>query len=62
MVGIKGKSGGKRTGAGRPKSTETKTIISLRIDPDLAAYVNKQGNRSRFINECIRKNKEAKQP
>ena len=53
--------GGKRAGAGRPKSEVTKTIMSLRIDPDLIDYVNMQDNKSKFINECIRKNKEAKQ-
>lgn len=61
MVGIKGKSGGKRAGTGRPKSEVTKTIMSLRIDPDLINYVNMQDNKSKFINDCIRKNKEAKQ-
>ena len=35
--------------------------MSLRIDPDLIDYVNMQDNKSKFINECIRKNKEAKQ-
>lgn len=59
MVGIKGKSGGKRTGAGRPKSSLAKTIMSLRIDPDLIDYVNLQENKSKFINNCIRKQKEA---
>lgn len=60
MDAIKTK-GGKRTGAGRPKSEATKTIMSLRIDPDLIDYVNMQENKSKFINDCIRKNKEAKQ-
>lgn len=61
MVGIKGKSGGKRAGAGRPKSESTKTIMSLRIDPDLIDYVNLQENKSKFINECIRKQIETTQ-
>ena len=54
MVGIKNKSGGKRKGAGRPKSDNRKQIISLRIEPDLIEYVNSKKNRSEFINNCIR--------
>lgn len=54
MVGIKNKSGGKRKGAGRPKSDNPKQIISLRIEPDLIKYVNSKKNRSEFINNCIR--------
>lgn len=54
MVGIKNKSGGKRKGAGRPKSDSPKQIISLRIEPDLIEYVNSKKNRSEFINNCIR--------
>ena len=53
MVGIKNKSGGKRKGAGRPKSDNPKQIISLRIEPDLIEYVNSKKNRSEFINNCI---------
>lgn len=54
MVGIKNKSGGKRKGAGRPKSDNPKQIISLRIEPGLIEYVNSKKNRSEFINNCIR--------
>nr|DAZ41773.1 MAG TPA: hypothetical protein [Caudoviricetes sp.] len=54
MVGIKNKSGGKRKGAGRPKSDNPKQIISLRIEHDLIEYVNSKKNRSEFINNCIR--------
>ena len=54
MVGLKNKSGGKRKGAGRPKSDNPKQIISLRIEPDLIEYVNSKKNRSEFINNCIR--------
>lgn len=60
MDAIKTK-GGKRAGAGRPKSEVTKTIMSLRIDPDLIDYVNMQENKSKFINDCIRKQKETTQ-
>jgi len=57
MVGIKGKSGGKREGAGRPKAELTKPIISLRLESDLVDYVSKKENKSKFINDCIRKEK-----
>ena len=58
MVGIKGKSGGKRQGSGRPKSEQTKFIMSLRLEPDLVDYVSQKENKSKFINDCIRKEKE----
>lgn len=57
MVGVKGKSGGKREGAGRPKSEQTKSIMSLRLDPDLVEYVASKENKSKFTNYCIRKEK-----
>lgn len=57
MVGIKGKSGGRREGAGRPKAEQTKSIMSLRLDPDLVSYVSLKENKSKFINDCIRKEK-----
>ena len=57
MVGTKGKSGGKREGAGRPKSEKTKSIMSLRLDSDLVGYVSSKENKSKFINDCIRKEK-----
>lgn len=55
MVGVKGKSGGKRQGAGRPKSDQVKSIMSLRLEPDLMDYVSQKENKSKFINDCIRK-------
>lgn len=58
MAGVKGKSGGKREGAGRPRSGQTKPVISLRLDPDLFEYVSLKKNKSKFINGCIRKEKE----
>lgn len=56
MAGIKGKSGGKRTGAGRPGGVSQKAI-SVRVDLDLIPYLESQPNRNRFINDCIRKQK-----
>jgi len=38
---------------GRPKNTTTKQY-SLKLDLDLVDLVQKQTNRNRFINECIR--------
>ena len=54
MTGIKGKSGGAREGAGRPKSEMPKPIIQFRIDTDLIDFINSTKNRSKLINECIR--------
>lgn len=58
MTGVKGKSGGRREGAGRPKLEKTKSIMSLRLDSDLVKYVSSKENKSKFINSCIRKEKE----
>lgn len=55
MAGIKGKSGGKRQGAGRPKAEQVKPIISIRLETDLVDYVSQKENKSKFINYCIRK-------
>lgn len=53
----KNKHGGRREGAGRPAGW-TKTAISLRIDNDLLEFVKTKPNRSKFINSCIRKEKD----
>lgn len=53
----KNKHGGRRKGAGRPAGW-TKTAISLRIDNDLLEFVKTKPNRSKFINSCIRKEKD----
>ena len=47
--------GGRRPGAGRPKSGNRKTNLSITIEPDLLDYVSRQENKSRFINDCIRR-------
>nr|DAQ27904.1 MAG TPA: hypothetical protein [Caudoviricetes sp.] len=52
MVGIKGKSGGKRIGAGRPAITGK--AYNYKADKDLIPILDKQDNRNRFINEAIR--------
>jgi hypothetical protein len=56
MAGIKGKSGGKREGSGRPSGINQKAI-SVKIDIDLIDYLNSKDNRNRFINDCIREKK-----
>lgn len=57
MVGVKGKSGGKRNGAGRPSGINQKSIL-VKFDIDLIEFLNLQENRNRFINDCIREKKE----
>lgn len=60
MVGTKGKSGGKREGAGRPTGINQKSIL-VKFDLDLIEYLNSKENRNRFINDCIREKKEQEQ-
>lgn len=57
MTGTKGKSGGKREGAGRPAGINQKAIL-VKFDMDLVDYLNEQENRNRFINDCVRDKKE----
>ena len=56
MVGIKGKSGGKRIGAGRPAITGK--AYNYKADKDLIPILDKQDNRNRFINEAVREKSE----
>ena len=53
MVGIKGKSGGKREGVGRPSGLNQKAI-SVRLDLDLIERLSSVGNRNGFINDAVR--------
>lgn len=53
MVGIKGKSGGNREGAGRPKGINQKGIF-LKLDLDLFERLFSVRNRNRFINNAVR--------
>ena len=53
MVGIKGKSGGKRDGAGRPSGLNQKPI-AVRLDLDLLDRLSSVGNRNGFINNAVR--------
>lgn len=60
MAGTKGKSGGKREGAGRPTGINQKSVL-VKFDLDLIEYLNSKENRNRFINDCIREKKEQEQ-
>lgn len=53
MVGVKGKSGGKRKGAGRHSGLRQKAI-SVRLDLDLWDRLSSISNRNRFINNAVR--------
>lgn len=53
MAGTKGRSGGKREGAGRPRG-RTQKGISLRLDLDLFERLSLIGNRNSFINTAVR--------
>ena len=53
MAGVKGKSGGRREGAGRPRGLNQK-LISFKIDLDLLERLKSVKNRNSFINEAVR--------
>lgn len=52
MVGVKGKSGGKRQGAGRPSCIGKN--YNYKADKDLIPVLDTQTNRNRFINDAVR--------
>ena len=56
MAGAKGKSGGKRIGAGRPAITGK--AYNYKADKDLIPILDKQENRNRFINDAVREKSE----
>ncbi|EJW97309.1 SOS-response transcriptional repressor, partial [gut metagenome] len=49
--------GGKRPGAGRPKGTSK--LYAFRADKEVAAYLDRQENKTDFIKECIIRQMEA---
>lgn len=54
---MKSKHGGKRVGAGRPSSPNSKKQIALKLDNDLFEVFSSprfNGNRGRYINEAVR--------
>ena len=53
MTGVKGKSGGRREGAGRPRGVKQKPI-SLKLDLGLLERLNTVKNRNGFINDAVR--------
>lgn len=56
MAGAKGKSGGKRIGAGRPAITGK--AYNYKADKDLIPILDKQENRNRFVNDAVREKSE----
>ena len=50
----KSSHGGKRAGAGRPRSVDSRHTIGLRVPDDVAKILDRQENRSAFIIEAIR--------
>lgn len=56
MVGVKGKSGGRRPGAGRPSLTGKNYLY--KADKDLVSILDDKCNRNRFINEAVREKSE----
>ena len=57
MIGEKKSWGGKRAGAGRPKSENPKAskLYTLRLAGELSEIVDRQENKTEFIKECISK-------
>lgn len=49
----KGKRGGRREGAGRPKSDDPARIFSFRVGGRIAEFLDAQENRTEFIKGCI---------
>ena len=46
--------GGKRQGAGRPRSVDSRNRIGLRVPDDIVKILERQENRSAFIIDAIR--------
>lgn len=57
MVGIKGKCGGKREGAGRKRILFGKGY-HYKADIDLVNVIDSQPNKNRFINDAVREKAE----
>lgn len=54
MAEEKGKRGGARPGAGRPK-TDSK-LIAFRVPKEMATYIEQHPNKTKFIKTCIERN------
>lgn len=53
------KHGGTRRGAGRPKIAQPKQSISLRLHPEIIAWIDKQSeNRAEVIEKLVRSQKD----
>lgn len=53
MAHQQGKRGGARSGAGRPKGTSK--LYTFRADHEVAAFLDKQENKTAFILDCVSK-------
>lgn len=54
MEDKKSKRGGRREGAGRPKSN--RKMVAFRADVDVLRKLEEVENKTEYINECIRRN------
>lgn len=52
MEDKKSNRGGRRKGAGRPKSY--RKMVAFRADVDVLRKLEEVGNKTEYINECIR--------
>lgn len=52
---VKKQRGGRRENAGRKSKYGATTNVNFRIDADLLDLLNAQPNKSRFINDALRK-------
>lgn len=50
--------GGKRPGAGRPKTEINRAIFAFRMDMDVADILSEKENRSVYINQAVREKNE----
>lgn len=51
----KTKRGGRREGAGHPVYEHKKKSLTLRVDEEVHAYLDEKGNKSRYVNELIKR-------
>ena len=54
IIPEKSSRGGRRPGAGRPKTVGSSRTIAIRVPEDIAAILDRQPNKSAFIIEAIR--------
>ncbi|MEG1543255.1 MAG: hypothetical protein RR382_01845 [Tannerellaceae bacterium] len=52
--------GGQRPGSGRPSKLNTGKSLTIRLDKDNEEYMESIDNKSRYINDLIRREREGK--